>query len=323
MPLTRRQIVLQGAALAIGATRLPAALAQSAVKIYVGFPPAGLPDLVARAVAEQFNRSLGVTAVVENRAGANGRLAGQAVKNSPADGSAFLCTPESGIVHLPHVYNNLGFDPMTDFVPVAQMVENDFALAISAKIPATTLKEFAQWCKANPDKAVFASPGQGSSPHLMGMLMAHDLGIKMMHVPYKGSTFALNDLMGGQITSMVSSTSFVLQPHKAGSVRILATTGRARSPALPNVPTFKELGMDDLLITEGTWLMAPARTPGAIVEKFAAAALAAVKSREMANVLDGQTVAAPLGPQALAVRMKEDYEKRGKQVKETGFSATA
>ncbi len=323
MPLTRRQFAVSAAAASLIASPLAALAQRTSMRVFVGFPPGGLPDLVARAVADQLRQSFGTPVVVENRPGANGRIAGQAVKNAAPDGNTFLVAPASNIVHLPHVYTDLGYDPLKDFVPVAQMVENDFAFTINPKIPATNLKEFAAWCNANPDKATFASPGAGSSPHLMGLLVAKALGTRLTHVPYKGSSFALTDLIGGHVSAMVSSTSFVVQQHKGNQLRILATTGRARSSVLPQVPTFQELGMGELTLTEGTWLLAPARTPQAIIDKASDAAVQSVQGPEMQAVIDGQTVAAPLGAIVMRRLMLAEFEKRGAQVKATGFSANS
>lgn len=316
----RRTVLGLGAA-AAGIAALPAWAQRGPIRIFVGFPPGGLPDLVARALAEQFKRSFDLPAVVENRPGANGRIAGQAVKNGAPDGTIFLVAPASGMVHLPHVYNDLGFDPLTDFAPVAQLCENDFALAINAKLPAQNIKEFAQWAQAQPAQASFASPGTGSSPHMMGLQMARALGIKLTHVPYRGSNLGLADVVGGHVAGMVASTSFFMQPVKAGSLRVLATTGRARSSLLPQVPTFQELGMPQLTMVEGTWLLAPAKTPAAVVDKYAAAAIEALKSREMQGFLDGQTLPAPLGPKDLAKLMREEFDRRGASIKAIGFTA--
>ncbi|MFO1192258.1 MAG: tripartite tricarboxylate transporter substrate-binding protein [Rhodoferax sp.] len=316
----RRTVLGLGAA-AAGIAALPAWAQRGPIRIFVGFPPGGLPDLVARALAEQFKRSFDLPAVVENRPGANGRIAGQAVKNGAPDGTIFLVAPASGMVHLPHVYNDLGFDPLTDFAPVAQLCENDFALAINAKLPAQNIKEFAQWAQAQPAQASFASPGTGSSPHMMGLQMARALGIKLTHVPYRGSNLGLADVVGGHVAGMVASTSFFMQPVKAGSLRVLATTGTARSSLLPQVPTFQELGMPQLTMVEGTWLLAPAKTPAAVVDKYAAAAIEALKSREMQGFLDGQTLPAPLGPKDLAKLMREEFDRRGASIKAIGFTA--
>ena len=318
----RRRDFIAGIAACAAAVAAPPAWAQRGpIRIFVGFPAGGLPDLVARAIAEQFKRSFDIAAVVENRPGANGRIAGQAVKNGAADGSLFLIAPASGMVHLPHVYNDLGFDPMTDLAPVAQLVENDFALAINAKLPVQTLKEFAQWCERNPSLASFASPGTGSSPHMMGLQIAKALGVKLTHVPYKGSNLGLADVIGGHVAAMVAATTFFNQPVKAGTLRLLATTGKARSAVLPEVPTFQELGMPQLTLVEGTWLLAPARTPQAVIDKFSAAAIESLKSREMLAVLDGQTTAVPLGPRELGRLMREEFDRLGASIRSIGFTA--
>ena len=156
---------------------------------------------------------------------------------------------------------------------------------------------------------------------MMGLQMARALGIKLTHVPYRGSTLGLADVVGGHVAGMVASTSFFMQPVKAGSLRVLATTGRARSSLLPQVPTFQELGMPQLTMVEGTWLLAPAKTPAAVVDKYAAAAIEALKSREMQGFLDGQTLPAPLGPKDLAKLMREEFDRRGASIKAIGFTA--
>jgi len=319
MSLNRRQFAASVAAASLISQPFAALAQRGGMRIFVGFPPGGLPDLVARAVADQLRQSFGTPVVVENRPGANGRIAGQAVKNAAPDGNTFLVAPASNIVHLPHVYSDLGYDPIKDFAPVAQMVENDFAFTISSKIPATNLREFAAWCAKNPDKATFASPGAGSSPHLMGVMVAKSLGTRLTHVPYKGSSFALTDLVGGHVSAMMSSTSFVVQQHKSNQVRILATTGRSRSSVLPQVPTFQEQGMAELTLTEGTWLLAPAKTPQAIIDKASDAAVLSVQGPEMQAVIDGQTIAAPLGAIVMRRLMLAEFEKRGAQVKANGF----
>jgi tripartite-type tricarboxylate transporter receptor subunit TctC len=320
MSLNRRH-ALQALALAAGGMHIAGRAQGSATKILVGFPPSGLPDMVARALADPLGRTLGVPVLVDNRPGANGRLAAQAVKAAAPDGRTLLITPASGMVHLPHVYKNLGYDPFADFAPIAQLVENDFAFTISPKIPAKTLAEFVAWCRKNPDLATYGSPGLGSAPHLMGATLIRDAGAPMRHVPYRGNNYAITDMSGGHITAMFSATTFVTPGHKAGLVRVLATTGQKRSTGLPDVPTFAELGLKGMTIVEGTWLMAPAKTPPAVVEKLASAAIAACRSPQMNSALQGQAVAAPLGPVALAAVMREEYDRRGAAIRAAGFTA--
>lgn len=321
MPVNRRHAI-QALAATVAAWQLPGRAQGAAIKILVGFPPSGLPDMIARQLAEPLGRAFGVAAVVDNRPGANGRLAAQAVKSSPPDGRTLLITPASGMVHLPHVYKNLGYDPFTDFVPVAQLVENDFAFSISPRVPAKTLAEFVAWCRKNPEACTYGFPGLGSAPHLMGATLSKLADAPMRHVPYKGNSFAINDLAGGHITSMFSATTFVASAHKAGNVRILATTGAKRSAGFPDIPTFAELGMKGLTVSEGTWLLAPAKTPQAVVEKLAAAAIAASGTKEMKFILQDQASPAPLGPTALAALMREEYDRRGAVIRASGFTLT-
>jgi tripartite-type tricarboxylate transporter receptor subunit TctC len=223
-------------------------------------------------------------------------------------------------VHLPHVFRNLGYDPFNDFTPVAQLVENDFAFSISPKLPAKTLAEFAAWCRGNPDAATYGSPGQGSAPHLMGATLAKALDAPMRHVPYKGNAFAINDLAGGHITGIFTATTLVGAAHKAGNVRVLATTGRRRNAALPDVPTFAEAGVPALSMTEGIWVLAPARTPAALVEKLSIAAAQAAHSAEMKAAIQDQAIASPLAPQMLAGLMRDEFERRGAAIRASGFT---
>ena len=324
--MTRRRDVLSSlgtmmaAPMALGLAGL--ARAQTDItKIYVGFPPGGLPDSVARTVAAAVGRALNGTAVVENRPGANGRLAAQAVKNTPAGSNALLVCPASALVHLPHVYNDLGYDPFKDLAPVAQVCENAFAFAISGKLPPRSLAEWADYCRQNPDRATFGSPGQGSSPHFMGVTLAKALGVTMNHIPYRGNNFALTDTAGGHISGMVSTTGQLQAPHRNGQMRILGVTSAQRLAELPDVPTFAESGVPQLTLTEGTWVMASTRMAQAMVDKVAASILDGLKDGTAVQALKAQADIAPLGPQALAERLRKDFDSRGAGIRAAGFKA--
>jgi tripartite-type tricarboxylate transporter receptor subunit TctC len=319
-----RRSFLAGLTLATaGLATAPAFGQRQPIKILVGFPPGGLPDLVARALAEHYRVTLGTTAVVENRVGANGRLAAQAVKNAAPDGNTLLLAPGLQMIHLPHVYSDLGYDVFSDFAPIGNVVDADFGFAINPKIPATTLKEFVDWARKNPDTAAYGSAGQGSAPHLMGAMLAQELDVKLNHVPYKGANFALTDVMGGHMASLWATTPFLLPQHANGRVRILATTGTRRAAKLPQVPTFRELGHDVLTYTDGHWMLAPAKTPPDVVARLSAATLEAVKSKEVQSLVTGQeAIEAPLGHAALAKLMREEYDRRGALIRKLGFTAT-
>jgi tripartite-type tricarboxylate transporter receptor subunit TctC len=321
--MTDRRTFLGSMLAAPLATALPArALAQADItKLFVGFPAGGLPDAVARTMAATVGRANGGTVTVENRPGANGRLAAQGVRTAPPDGRALLVCPASAMVHLPHVYPDLGYDPFADFTPVAQVCENAFAFAISGKIPATTMAEWVAWCRQNPDKATFGSPGQGSSPHFMGVTLARALGVTMNHIPYRGNNFALTDSAGGHISGMVSTTGQLLPPHRGGQMRILGVTSPKRLPELPDVPTFAELGVAALTLTEGTWVMASARTPAAVINRLSDAIVEGLKDPAVIQALKAQADIAPLGSRALAARLRKDYDERGAGIKAANFTA--
>lgn len=291
------------------------------IKVILGFPPGGLPDLVARSVAEQLQQVLGVTAVVENNPGANGRRAAQAVRRAAADGRTLLIAPASNIVFLPHVYKDLGYDPLTDFVPVAQFVESDFAFAVNSKLPVESLAQWGAWCRAHPQEAVYGSPGTGSVMHFLGHALSKALNAPMKHIPYKGNSFALNDVGGGHVSSLWATTPFLIPFHQKGQVRVLGTTGPARSAKLPQTPTFRELGFKDLDLVEGIWLLAPAATPAAQLDKLERASLESVKSPAMTNIVTSlDAMMAPLGRAELAKVMKQEYERRKSAVAQSGFS---
>ena len=208
-----------------------------------------------------------------------------------------------------------------DFAPVAQVCENAFAFAISGKIPATTMAEWVAWCRQNPDKASFGSPGQGSSPHFMGVTLARALGLTMNHIPYRGNNFALTDSAGGHISGMVSTTGQLLAPHRGGQMRILGVTSPKRLAELPEVPTFAELGVPALTLTEGTWVMASSKTPPAVVNRLSEAIVESLKDAAAVQALKVQADIAPLGSRALAARLRKDYDERGAGIKAAGFTA--
>jgi len=322
MNSSRRAALGRIAAGVAAAAVMPSALAQGdTIKIMVGFPAGGLPDLIARALSEQLRAAFGVPAIVENRPGANGRLAGQAVKKAAPDGNTLLVAPASNIVFLPHVYSDLGYDPMVDFVPVAQFVENDFAFAVNPKVPVESIAQWADWCRKNRERAAYGSPGKGSAMHFMGHVLSKALDVPMKHVPYRGTTMALNDVTGGHIASMWATTSFLIPHHAGGRVRILATTGEGRSPKLPQVPTFRELGLKGLAIVEGIWLLAPAGTPAPRLDKLSTVATDSVKSKEMQAISTGQDASmAPLGRKELAKVMKQEFEERRLAVASAAFA---
>ena len=232
------------AALAAATLALPAALAQDrTTRIWVGFPPGGSADVIARLLAEKLKTSLGQNVLVENKPGAAGRLILGELKRMAPDGQNLVLSPSGAMVIAPHLYATLPYDPIKDFTPVSRIVTFDFAVTAGPGAPAGDLKSVLAWMKANPTKANYATSGAGTVPHFAGMLLSQAAGVPLTHVAYRGGAPAAQDLIGGQVPLMVDTASETIEHHKAGKVRILAVTGEQRSRALPDVPTLKELGI--------------------------------------------------------------------------------
>lgn len=316
-----------GGAAALGALSPLAARAQALdqVKIMYGFPAGSAGDSVARRVAEKiggtpYSKNPGY---VENRPGAGGRIAVEALKNAPADGSALTLAPVSALAVYPHIYPKLSYRP-EDVTQVSIGAIMFHGLAVGPAVPAEvkTLQDFLAWAKAHPGQASYGSPGAGSMPHLLGALLGLRAGVELKHVPYRGTVPSITDLVGGQIAAAVNPSGDYLQYMKSGRVRVLATSGRQRSPYLPDAPTFTELGYPDVTSEEWFGFYAPAKTPAATLAAANAAITAALQDK---SVIDSLAlvglVAHGSTPQAMAADQKAEYERWGPLVKQIGFTA--
>ena len=262
--MKRRQFT----ALAAAASLMPMAHAQAdkTLKVLVGFPPGGSIDIVSRVLAEKMKDDLKVNIVIENRAGAGGRVAADLLKASPADGSVVMITPIVVPVLAPLVFSKLNYNPATDFAPVGHVCNFNFALSVPASLPVKNVAEFVTWLKANPQKANFGSPAPGSLPHFFGEMLSRDAKADMVHVPFAGGSALMNALMGGQVSAGIDVLLEALEAHKSGKVRILAISGDKRSAVLPDVPTFKESGFPNIVASGWFAMYAPAKTPAASIE---------------------------------------------------------
>jgi tripartite-type tricarboxylate transporter receptor subunit TctC len=300
----------------------PASLAQPAsqpIRLIFPFVAGGTGDALARIVAERMQSVLGQPTIVENRAGATGKIGTMAVKTAPPDGTTLLITPGGPMTLVPHYNTSLGYDTETDFAPVSHIVSFDFAIAVNSDIPVKNLKELADWLKAHPEKASYAHPGSGTSQHFFGILFGRTLGISFTPVSYRGSAAALNDVIGGQVPVLFSLTSDVIEQHRAGHLRVLATSDRERSRYFPDVPTFRESGFD----VQGTgWygIYAPAHTPPSLIERLNKVIVEAVRSPEIASKLEAIGFK-PTGtsPAELAEIQKKESAFWGPVVKTSGF----
>jgi len=316
-----------GSAAALGALAPLSALAQGLdqVKILYGFPPGSTGDSVARRVAEKlagtaYTKNPGV---VENKPGAGGRIAIETLKASPADGSVLALAPVSALAVYPHIYPKLSYKP-DDVTQVSIGAVMFHGLAVGPAVPAEvkTLKDFLAWAKANPDKANYGSPGAGSMPHLLGALLGLRAGVPLRHVPYRGTVPSITDLVGGQVSAAMNPSGDYLQYMKAGRVRVLATSGRQRSPYLPDVPTFIELGYPDVTSEEWFGFYAPARTPAATLSNANAAIHQALKDKAVIDSLAlVGLLAHPSTAQEMAADQKAEFERWAPLVKQIGFTA--
>lgn len=225
-------------------TAMPSFAQDKTMKLWVGFPPGGSVDVIARLLAEKLRVSLGQNVVVENKPGAAGRLVLGELKRAAPDGQTLVLAPSGALVIAPWLYSNMGFDPSKDFTPISRVVTFDFAITAGPGAPQGDLKSVLAWMKDNPGKASYGTSGAGTVQHFAGLLMSQVMGVPLTHVPYRGGAPAAQDLIGGQIPIMLDTASETLEHHKAGKVRILAVTGEQRSRALPEVPTLKEQGID-------------------------------------------------------------------------------
>lgn len=239
-----------------------------AARILVGFGAGGTIDVLARVLAERIAPQLGRNhhIIVENRAGGNGQIAAQALLNAPADGSSYLIAPLITPVLSQLVFRKPGYDPAVDFTPVGLVAHFQFALAVPVSHPARNLNDWVAWLKANPAKANFGSPAAGSLPHFFGLLLGKAAGVDIVHVPYKGGPALFSDLIGGQLSSAIETTSGLAPLHREGKVRILATFTDKRTRELPDVPSVTEAGFPQAKGSGWYSLWARKGTPSAAVE---------------------------------------------------------
>ena len=298
---------------------LPAAAQDKTIKFLVGFPPGAGLDTMTRLVADKMRVSLGQPVVVENRAGAAGQIAMSALKNAAPDGLTLVMTPLVTVVTAPHVFAKLPYDPFADFVPVAHAADFLFAFTVGPSVPAATLGEYVALVKKDAKYGNHSSAGTGSLPHFFSLLFADTAGIKLHHIGYKGTAPALTDLLGGQIAAFMGTVSDVAAQHKAGKLRVLATSGAKRARELPQVPTFRELGF---AIEGAGWYAAyaPANTPKATVDRLSLAITNAIKSPDVRDKLEALGMEPTgLGAADLADIHKADYNKWGPVIKASGF----
>jgi len=322
--LTRRTFLAASVVAALGAAaRARAQTLKKTVHIVVGFPAGGATDLIARILADRLRGRYAASVIVENKPGGAARVSVDYIKNAEPDGSEFLFTPDFPITVYPHCFRTLSYDPMRDLVPVAPASRSTLTFVIGPAVPdqVTSLADFLAWCRASPEKAIFATTAAGGTPHFVGVMLANEAGVKMSPVHYRGGAPALQDLIGGHVPASVNPIGETLPHAASGKIRILAVASAERSRFLPNVPTMREAGYN---VVVETWLgaFAPAKTPLEAVRALNAAIGEAVRSPEMIESLariGNDTKFQP--PDQFAATVRADLERWGPVVKASGFVA--
>ncbi len=258
-----------GALLAFG---LAGAQTVKPIRLLVGFPPGGGTDAIARSLAERLKDELGAPVLVENRPGAGGQIAAQALKAAPADGTTFFLSHDHTVSILPLVVKNPGFDPAQDFVPVSGFATFVNAFAVSGGTPAKSLADYVSWVRSQgAGKGSVGVPAPASVPEFLVKLIGEKYKLDLVAAPYRGSAPMMADMLGNQIGAGVGSIPDFIENHKAGKIRVVAVLGHARQAAMPDVPTFAELGLSGFEDVPYYGVFAPAGTPKAVIEHFSEA----------------------------------------------------
>lgn len=289
------------------------------VRIVVGFPPGGGTDILARVVAERMTQSLGQSAFVENRPGANGILAAEMVAKSAPDGHTLLVTNTPHVLN-PAMYARVPFEPIADFEPVGLIAALPYLLIANPKTPGSSLREVVAFAKANPRRLTYGLPGIGTMNHLAMELLKQMAGIEVVGVPYKGGAPAQTDVIAGHIDMMMATTAQAAAFVRSGKLKAYVVARHARVPDLPDVPTAAEAGYPDFQTDVWIALLAPARTAAPIVARLngeIARALQAPETRERLAAIGAEPLAGP--PEKLAELMRRDQARWTRVLRDIGI----
>jgi tripartite-type tricarboxylate transporter receptor subunit TctC len=311
------------AALVLGsadATRAQANYPNRPIQLVVTVPPGGAADIVARLIASKLSDALGQQVIIINRGGAGGTIAAAQVAKSDPDGYTLLLNTIATHGIGPHIYANLGYDPVKDFSPVILIAKLPLIMAVNAELPARSVKDVIALAKAKPGELTFSSAGNGGAPHLAGELFKSLTGTELLHVPYRGSGPAVIDLIGGRITMMFDATPSLLPNITAGKLRPLAAASPQRHRLLPDVPSFAELGYPGMDIALWYGVVAPAGTPAPIVQRLNAELAKIVDMPDVRKNLTEQGADMQGGtPEDFAAFMRNESARWAEVVKQAGI----
>jgi tripartite-type tricarboxylate transporter receptor subunit TctC len=319
---TRLASVLRGLLLLAAAASVQAQPAYPArpIRFIVPYTPGGLGDSFARAVGEELAKRMGQPVVIDNRPGASQAIGAEATAKAPADGHTIFMGTQSGLVINTLARKKLPYDPVRDLAPVTMLFTTPLYLVVHPSVPANSVKELIALARARPGKLTFASIGNGSSQHLAGEMLRARAKVDILHVPYKGSSPAMADLLGGQVDMMFEGGVSSLPHVRSGKLRALATTGRKRADAMPELPTMAESGVTDFEFTVWFALIAPAATPRPIIERLNREVGEVLRTRELKDKFAPAGIdIAPSTPEELGERIRADLPYYGRLMREAGI----
>jgi tripartite-type tricarboxylate transporter receptor subunit TctC len=325
--ITRRSaLTLAGAAVTapLAAVRAQqSGLPDRPLKILVGFPAGGGTEAIARTLAEKLKDELGVPVVVENRGGAGGQIAAQALKAAPADGHTLFLSHDHSISILPQVVKNPGFNPAQDFVPVAGFATFANVLAMSGGTPAKSVGEYVNWVRTQGGgKGTIGVPAPASIPEFLVKMIGDKYKLDLQAAPYRGSAPMMADMLGNQINAGIASVPDLIENHKAGKLRIVATLGAKRQPLLPQVPTFAELGFSNLDDLPYYGIFAPVGTPQPVIDRYGAALAKVLAMPDVRDKLTGLGLTVGYEPQGqFAGRVRSYTQTWERIIQASGFKA--
>lgn len=289
------------------------------IKMVVPFPAGGTTDIMARAMAAELQKSFGQAVIVENKAGAGGNIGSDYVAKAAPDGYTLLMGTVGTHAINVSLYPKMPYDAVKDFAPVSLVAAVPNVLTAAPSLPINSVRELIDAAKKDPNKITFASSGSGTSIHLSGELFKQLAGVQMTHVPYKGSSAALPDLMSGQVNVMFDNAPSVMPHIKGGKLKAIAVTSNRRSPALPNVPTIAESGLPGFEASSWFGVLAPAGTPKDIVDKLSQAIVKSLQTAEIKDRLASQGAdAVGNTPEQFSAHIKSEIDKWAKVVKASG-----
>ncbi len=304
-------------AASVGAQTFP--VAGKPVRVLVGFAPGGGTDIQARIVVSKLSEALGASVIVENKPGAGTALAATEVARAAPDGHTILYTFNGTFAQLPFT-QQVSYDPFKDFTPISLGARGSQILVVHTSVPVNNIKELVAWGKANPGKLNIASFGTGTSSHIFAELLMRQIGVEMVHVPYKGAGDAVKDLLAGRVQLMFDAATTAIQNVNTGKLRMLGVVAEKRTPFLPNVPTLSEQGLKGIDLVGWLAWYGPAGMPADAVRKLNAALVKALADPEVkAGLEKGAYESVSSTPQELGAMTRDAYERWGKVIREIGL----